>query len=224
VQLVQPRNWSRPYGLEGVTVLNTGSPKDVTLRFMYPGSFSYKIPTWAERLDIIAVGGGGGGESGGLAVTGSGGSASSWSYKTVIRGVDIPYATRYLAGVVATGGAGGKGYQPGFGVVDLFGPYDGYGGENGKKGNDSYVVASGMTTLTSVGGAGGVAQPTVHGEALADLLFNDKNYPGAQIEKGPGNNGNHPGGGGAGGWPGFQAGGSGGDGQVWIRAYGWSGS
>ena len=224
VQLVQPRRWSRPYGLEGVTVLNTGSPKDVTLRFSYPGSFSYKIPTWAERLDIIAVGGGGGGESGGALVTGSGGSASSWAYRTIIRGVDIPYATRYLAGVVGTGGAGGEGFQPGFGVVDIFGPYDGYGGANGVKGNDSYIVASGMTTLTSVGGAGGLARATVSGEALADLAFNGKSYAGAQTENSPGNVGNHPGGGGAGGWPGFQVGGNGGDGQVWIRAYGWSGS
>ena len=224
VQLVQPRNWSRPYGLEGVSVLNTGSPKDVTLRFVYPGSFSYKIPTWAERLDIIAVGGGGGGESGGLLVTGSGGSAAPWAYRTIIRGVDIPYATRYLAGVVGTGGAGGKGYQDGFGLTDIAGPYDGYGGANGIKGNDSYIVASGMTTLTSVGGAGGLGQPTVHGQGLADLLFNDKSYPGSQTEYGPGNVGNHPGGGGAGGWSGFHSGGRGGDGQVWIRAYGWSGS
>jgi len=223
-QLVQPRRWSRPYGLEAVSVLNTGSPKDVTLRFSYPGSFSYKIPTWAERIDIIAVGGGGGGESGGLLVTGSGGSAAPWAYKTVIRGVDIPYATRYLTGVIGTGGAGGAGYQAGFGLTDILGPYDGYGGANGIKGNDTYVLASGMSTLTSTGGAGGLARPTVAGEALSDLSFNGKSYAGAQAESTPGNVGNHPGGGGAGGWPGFQAGGSGGDGQVWIRAYGWSGS
>jgi hypothetical protein len=223
VQLVQPRYWSRPYGLEGVTVLNTSSPKDLTQRFSFPGSFSFEIPTWAERLDIVAVGGGGGGESGGSLVTGSGGSAATWAYKTVIRGVDIPYATRYVVGTVGAGGAGGAGYQVGFGVVDLF-TSDGYGGENGKPGVSSTVVASGMTTLTATGGAAGIAQPTVSGAGLADLSFNGKIYPGAQIEYGPGNNGNHPAGGGAGGWPGFGKGGAGGDGQVWIRAYGWSGS
>jgi hypothetical protein len=221
VQLVQPRRWSRPYGLEAVTVLNTGSPKDSTQRFSYPGSFSYRIPNWAERIDIIAVGGGGGGESGGVLVTGSGGSAAQWATKTLIRGVDIPYATYYLAGVVGTGGAGGRGLQS-FSFNDP--ALDGFGGENGRAGNATTVVGSGMATVTSAGGAGGLGRPTVAGEALADLVFNDKTYPGAQVENIPGNPGNHPGGGGAGGFPGLQGGGAGGDGQVWIRAYGWSGS
>lgn len=221
VQLLQPRRWSRPYGLEAVTVLNTGSPKDYTLRFSFPGSFSYQIPTWAERLDIIAVGGGGGGESGGVLVTGSGGSAAPWAYRTIIRGVDIPYATRYLAGVIGAGGAGGRGLST-FAGQNF--SADGFGGENGRPGQDTYVVGSGLTTLTSVGGAAGIGQPTVQGAALADLLFNGKNYPGAQIENVPGNDGNHPGGGGAGGWPGIGRGGAGGDGQIWIRAYGWAGS
>ena len=81
-----------------------------------------------------------------------------------------------------------------------------------------------MTTLNSAGGAAGIGQPTVQGQALADLVFNGKNYPGAQVENLPGNRGNHPGGGGAGGWPGVGNGGAGGDGQIWIRAYGWAGS
>ena len=221
VQLIQPRRWSRPYGLEANSILNTGSPKEFTQRFSFPGSFSYFIPLWAERLDVIVVGGGGGGESGGLLITGSGGSASSFTTKTLIRGVDIPYATNYLAGVVGTGGAGGRGLQ-GFGGQDPV--PDGFGGENGRPGQASTVVGSGMTTLNSAGGAAGIGQPTVSGAALADLVFNGKTYPGAQVENLPGNKGNHPGGGGAGGWPGVGAGGSGGDGQIWIRAYGWAGS
>ena len=170
------------------------------------------------------VGGGGGGESGGLLITGSGGSASSFTTKTLIRGVDIPYATNYLAGVVGAGGVGGKGLQQW--LLEDFRrlPEDGFGGENGQPGQASTVVASGMTTLNSAGGAAGFAQPTVQGQALADLVFNGKNYPGAQIENLPGNRGNHPGGGGAGGWAGVGGGGAGGDGQIWIRAYGWAGS
>jgi len=219
VQLVQPRRWSRPYGLEAVTVLNTGSPKDLTQRFSFPGSFSYRIPDWAERLDIVAVGGGGGGEAGGVLITGSGGSASTWTYRTVIRGVDIPYATNYLAGTVAAGGFPGKGLN--YTGITIAG--DGWGGVNGLKGGDTTVVGSGFSTLTAVGGAGGLSLPTVFGQKLDDLTFNGKTYAGAQEEHTPGNRGNHPGGGGAGGWP-LNNGGQGGDGQVWIRAYGWTGS
>ena len=217
VQLVMPRNWSRPYGLEGVTVLNTTSPKDSTFRFSSVGSYEYKIPTWAERLDIVCVGGGGGGEGGGLAVTGSGGSAASWTSRTIIRGVDIPWATAYIKGTVGAGGAGGRGVGDNT-ITDLF------GGIDGQAGNPTTAVASGMATLSSLGGIGGKNQSQVFGEGLADLAFNGKNYPGAGIAYTPGSPGNHPGGGGAGGWPLIGRAGNGGDGQVWIRAYGWAGS
>jgi hypothetical protein len=216
-QLVMPRRWSRPYGLEAVTVLNTGSPKDSTFRFSYPGSFEYKIPDWAERLDIVAVGGGGGGEGGGLLVTGSGGGASSWTSTTVIRGVDIPWSTAYIKGLVGAGGRGGKG-------VGDYASNDLFGGLDGEAGQSTSVIASGMTTLASPGGVNGSTRPTVFGEELADLTFNGKKYSGAQEEHTPGNRGNHPGGGGAGGWPLIGRAGDGGDGQVWIRAYGWAGS
>ena len=217
VQLVQPRTWSRPYGLEGVTVLNSASPTDQTLRFSYPGSYEYKIPDWCERLDLIVVGGGGGGEGGGALITGSGGQASQFRYKTVIRGVDIPWSTSYIKGVVAAGGRGGIGYQsPTRG--------DGFGGVNGVAGGTSTALASGMLTLSSVGGLGGIDSGNVYGVEVPDLSYNGKVYPGAQRENTPGKPGNHPGGGGAGGWPLIGAGGKGGDGQVWIRAYGWSGS
>jgi hypothetical protein len=218
VQLVQPRRWSRPYGLEAFSVLNTASPKDTTQRFSFPGSFSYQIPEWAERLDVVIVGGGGGGEGGGLVVTGSGGSASTMVSRTLIRGVDIPYSTKFLAGVVGAGGVAGKGVQASFDLSD------GWGGNNGLAGGASTVVGTGLTTVQSAGGAGGLAQPQVAGQGVADLIFNGKTYPGCGPENIPGNPGNHPGGGGAGGWPIFGNGGPGGDGQVWIRAYGWYGS
>jgi hypothetical protein len=135
--------------------------------------------------------------------------------------VDIPYATKYLAGTVGAGGFPGKGTEP-WRVKPIPGDY--WGGANGLKGTDTTVVGSGFLTLTSVGGAGGFDLSTVFGQALADLSFNGKNYAGAQEEHTPGNQGNHPGGGGAGGWPLIGNGGQGGDGQLWIRAYGWSGS
>lgn len=217
VQLVMPRRWSRPYGLEGVTVLNAASPKDVIHRFSTVGSYEYKIPSWAERLDIVCVGGGGGGEGGGLAITGSGGSAATWSSRTVIRGVDIPWATAYIKGEVGAGGAGGRGVGDNS-INDLF------GGIDGQPGGETSAVASGMATVSSAGGAGGENQPQVFGEGLDDFDFNGKTYPGAGIQYTPGAVGNHPGGGGAGGWPLIGRGGNGGDGQVWIRAYGWAGS
>lgn len=216
-QLIMPRRWSRPYGLEAVTVLNTGSPKDVTTRFSYAGTYSYKIPDWADALDIVVVGGGGGGEGGGIAVTGSGGSASSWAYQTVVRGVDIPSDTYYIAGIVGAGGRGGRGVEA-FVAGDLF------GGIDGEDGQESTAVASGMTTIESAGGTGGKLRATVAGEGLADLDFNGITYPGCGDEQIPGNPGNHPGGGGAGGWPLVGRAGDGSDGQIWIRAYGWSGS
>jgi len=216
-QLVMPRRWSRPYGLEAVTVLNTGSPKDFTQRFSVPGSYSYKIPTWAERVDIVCVGGGGGGEGGGIAVTGSGGAAADWSYRTLVRGVDIPWDTYYIAGVVGAGGRGGRGVEA-FVIGDLF------GGIDGEDGQASTAVGSGMATVESAGGVGGKLLPTVFGEGVDDLVFNGKTYPGCGPEYTPGNPGNHPGGGGAGGWPLVGRAGDGGDGQVWIRAYGWAGS
>ena len=217
-QLIQPRRWSRPYGLEGVTVFNTASPKDYTARFSYAGSWSYRIPDWAERLDIVCIGGGGGGEGGGLAVTGSGGSSAPWAYRTIIRGVDVPLSTKYLSGVIGTGGRPGKGFEfPGS-------PADGFGGTNGEQGGQTTAVASGMTSVISAGGAGGLAQPTVAGAGVSDLVLNGKTYAGCNSQSLPGAAGNSPGGGGAGGWPGLGSGGNGADGQVWIRAYGWSGS
>ena len=217
-QLVQPRRWSRPYGLEALSVLNTGSPKDYTSRFSYAGSWSYRIPDWAERLDIVCVGGGGGGEGGGIAITGSGGSSASMVYRTVIRGVDIPYSTKYVSGVIGAGG------RPGKGVQQLGDPVDGFGGTNGEVGSQTTAVATGMTSVVSAGGAPGIAQPTVAGAGINDLVFNGKTYNGCYSQSTPGAPGNSPGGGGAGGWPLYGAGGAGGDGQVWIRAYGWAGS
>lgn len=212
-QLVMPRRWSRPYGLEAVTVLNTSSPKDATFRFSTPGSFEYRIPTWCERLDIIVAPAGGGGEGGNLLTTGGGGQSGAWKYATWIRGVDIPWATDYVKGVVGAGGAGGQGYQ-------FLGP----GGVDGHTGELTTVVASGATTISAPGGVGGGSNLEWFGEGLDDLTFNNRTYPGCGTEATPGNRGNHPGGGGAGGWPLLGAGGQGGDAQVWIRAYGWAGS
>ena len=215
-QLVMPRKWSRPWGLEPVTVLNTASPQDNTYRISTVGSFEYEIPYWSERMDIVVIGGGGGGEGGGLNETGAGGNASSWTYSTVIRGVDIPWATTHVKGFVGGGGRGGRG-------VELFDWGDFFGGVDGENGAASYAVASGMTTISSTGGLGG-ENGFVTGEGIADLEFNTKTYPGCDTQNIIAADGNHPGGGGSGGWMLVGRGGTGGNGQIWIRSYGWSGS
>lgn len=216
-QLIMPRRWSKPWGLEPVTVIDTSSPKDLTWRIHTVGTFQYQIPHWCERLDIVCVGGGGGGEGGALLLNGSGGDAAGWGYATVIRGVDIPWDTYIIAGTVGRGGYGGHGVDWTPTLGDLV-------GVDGGAGQSSWAEASGMATVSSAGGAGGKLQPNTWGLGLDDLELNGKTYPGCGTELIAGNVGNHPGGGGAGGWVLIGAGGDGGNGQIWIRAYGWSGS
>lgn len=215
-QLVMPRKWSRPYGLEAVTVLNTLTPKDLTFRFNFPGSFEFKIPMWAERLDIVAVGGGGGGEGGGIILPGSGGSAGSVAYRTVIRGVDIPWDTPNIVGTIGSGGAGGA---PWFYGIEEFG-----GGVDGQPGTETSVVASGMATVGAAGGIGGKYQAGLSGAGITDVVLNGKTYVMGHQQDWPSYAGGSPGGGGSGGWGFIGGGGPGGNGQVWIRAYGWAGS
>ncbi len=216
-QLVMPRKWSKPWGLEAETVVTLQSPQDCT--FHVPvGTFSYRIPDWCERLDIICLGGGGGGEGGGLIHGGSGGSPAGYAYATVIRGVDIPWDTYYLAGSVGAGG------RRGLGVDTTRTGFGDWGGVDGQDGEPSYCEAAGMQTISSAGGEGGRSQPTTWGIGATALEFNTKQYPGSENQRQIGTVGNFPGGGGAGGWPLVGPAGDGADGKVWIRAYGWSGS
>lgn len=216
VQLVMPRRWSKPWGMEPDRVLNTASPKDYTFQITTPGSFEYQIPSWCERLDIVVLGGGGGGEGGDIVVTGAGGAAASFVSSTVIRGVDIPWSTLHIKGLVGAGGRGGRG-------VELFDWGDFFGGVDGEDGQESYAIATGMTTVHASGGAGGESG-FVSGAGVDSLELNTKTYTGGEQQNGIGEPGNSPGGGGAGGWLLVGRGGTGGDGRVFIRAYGWAGS
>lgn len=206
-QLIQPRRWSRPYGLEPVTIVGASVDSDVTTRFSVAGSYSYTIPEWADAVDVVLVGGGGG-AGGGLPLLllrGYGGAAGAFATTTLVRGVDIPITTTTIAGVVgAGGGAGDRGSRT-----------------NGHDGQATTAVGAGMTTINAAGGDGSGSvgphgYPRDRGEGTGDTTLNGIVYKGSTDEYGLGNPGNAPGGGGSGGLNGH---GDGARGQVWFRAY-----
>jgi hypothetical protein len=202
-QLVQPRRWSRPWGLEGISITGTGVDNDVTIRFSTVGSYEFTIPAWADAIDVVLVGGGAGGGGGLGFVGGVGGLAGNFATKTLVRGVDIPTGTTIIAGVIGDGGAGG--------AIGGF--------TNGHAGTATTAVGSGMTTVNAAGGSGvntlngfGI----YNGQEAADLTFNGKVYPGGDAQNAAYLPGNSPGGGGPGG---FLDGLPGARGQAWFRAY-----
>jgi len=76
--------------------------------FSTAGAFTYTIPSWAHKLDVVALGGGGGGNAGGAGFNGGGGGgAGTYSSKTLVRGVDLGFDKTTLSGWVGRGGTGG---------------------------------------------------------------------------------------------------------------------
>lgn len=75
--------------------------------FSTAGAFTYTIPDWAAKLDVVVLGGGGGGGSGGAGFNnGGGGGAGLYASKTLVRGTDMGWGTRTLSGQVGAGGNG----------------------------------------------------------------------------------------------------------------------
>ena len=191
-ELVMPWRWSRPWGMENITV-TPGDPRPFTTRFNTPGNFSYTIPEWADAIDVIAIGGGEGGDYGTIGPA-NGGLAGEWAYTTLVRGEDIPMENLKITGVVGAGG-----------------------GVNGRRGEDTVVTAAGAPTLTAAGGDG-QQEFNSWGQGAGQVTVNGIIYRGGGSKSTPGGWGNAPGGGGAGGWL-FGNGGRGARGQVWFRAY-----
>jgi hypothetical protein len=201
VQLVQPRRWSRPWGLELEVAEST------TARFTAVGSYTYGIPEWCDTLDVVLLGGGGGGDGGDwefLFGETFGGTSGAWSTTTLVRGVDIPWETSTITGTVGVGGHGGI---PKLIILD----------NSGHNGSATTATATGMTTLTAAGGVGG-GNSSDTGQGAGQQTFNGYLYRGGGDVTAAGRNGTTPGGGGAAGQL-LQGGGKGAGGAVYIRAY-----
>lgn len=206
VRLVQPRRWSRPWGMELAEAYAPDIARTQTIRFINPGTYAYRIPEWADAIDVILRPGGGGG-GGGHLVTGQGGAAGTPVAVTLIRGEDIPWDTDRITGVVGAGGARGPAGN----------------NLNGGPGGHSTAYALGMSPLIASGGTGSGNTGRVYGAPSPTVTLNGFTYKGGLEQSWPGNAGHVPGGGGAGGWP-LGWGGAGARGEVIFRAYQLEGS
>lgn len=173
------------------------------------GAYTFNFPYWCRVIEYILLGGGAGGRggwtnywSGGI---GAGGGAGVWVTGALVRGVDIPWSTRQITGIIGSGGWSG-------------GTNSGAGGPGG------------ATTAAAVGWAGASAAggnpdagAGINGAGPGDKTYNGILYPGgagggAGI---PGGGGGVGAGGGGGSWQtwGAGAGGAGGRGQAWFRTF-----
>ncbi|QST90059.1 hypothetical protein PROPHIGD91-3_56 [Mycobacterium phage prophi91-3] len=177
-----------------------------TTAYAAAGTYTYTIPYWCNKIDVVLVGGGkggGGGWAGG--VTGGGGNAGAWATITLVRGVDIPWTTSTITIIIPAAAAGGT------------------SGNKGANGGTVTASATGWTAgLSAVGGTADQFGTTQTGQSPGTQNFNTQPYPGGAAQPSASGNGNAPGGGGAGGNGGIfsgNTGGLGGVGGAWCRAY-----
>lgn len=166
--------------------------------FYDAGPYTYSIPAWANKIDVVVLGAGGGGFN----VGGGGGGAGAWATRTITRGTDIPYNLTALTGTV------GQGAPPKFAVLPIA-----FGGA-------TTCEISGLGTLTGVGGQSGLNNfhPLGQtGSGPGDLVYGRINYPGGDNQTVQAAAGNPPGGGGAGG--GLGEAGAGANGAAYFYAY-----
>ncbi|TDH57558.1 hypothetical protein E2F47_01965 [Mycobacterium eburneum] len=174
------------------------------------GAYTYSIPWWCTKIDVVLVGAGGGGASPGTFYTlsGFGGAAGTWATATLTRGVDIPWSLTNITGAIGAGGARGSG---------------GFLGTAGSAGGATTASATGWAGLSGAGGAGGQQSATgtsdPSGASPGNETYNDRPYTGGAKQSSAGAAGNAPGGAGAGGSPFGGSGGIGGAGCAWFYAY-----
>jgi hypothetical protein len=178
--------------------------------FIAAGPYAYDIPSWANVIDVVAVGGGGGGQAGtGALISGDGGSPGTWTSKSLRRGTDFPTAATVLSGVVGNGGHGGS--------VSVL-------GENGDPGVATTCNYSSTNLVTAAGGGGGTGFVNPDGAGPGNFSYKGKTYFGGQTTDGPvidAKSGSAPGGAGPGGQGVFivgSAGGNGASGSIWFVA------
>ncbi|QBP31055.1 minor tail protein [Mycobacterium phage Refuge] len=179
------------------------------------GWYDYDIPTWANKVEGVYIGGAGAGHGGdgGVTLAGKGGGAGQWVTETLVRGVDFPMDATKLRVYVGKGGATA-------GVKEAT-------GQNGEAtyreaisgGKGQTLAAAGLAATGYVGSDNNSA-----GESPGDIAYGEQTYIGGQGGAGGrgGANGGSPGAGGGGGFGGIYGiafpGGSGGDGRAWFTA------
>jgi hypothetical protein len=189
--------------------------------FSTPGTFTYTVPAGAKMIDIVCLGGAGGGGKGDISGPGHGGVQGSWLGRTLRVGLDIQ-ANQSVSVLV---GKGGKGNTD---LLDATGP--------GATGEPSWVLGF-VEAPGGIGGStGGITNqqgmPGTAGGEPANFVFNGRTYVGGKggvpgsnqsgTYPGYGLDGNAPsvGGEGGDGVPiGYNGGGTGGAGRVWVYAY-----
>jgi hypothetical protein len=168
--------------------------------FGSPGSYTYTIPWWCNKIDVILLGSGQSGRGSNGINTGRGGAGGSYVAVTLVRGTDIPWSTASITGTVGNFGTPGAG-----------------GGGSAGGSNPTTATGTGMTSQSAAGGTGeSNASPNTWGDTPGNKVFDGQTYTGG----GTANNqtGRGPGGGGAGGTfggPGFNAA----AGAAWFYAY-----
>ena len=194
IQLVQPRQWSRPWGLE---LPDTGTPAPQPLTTVFTsGPYAYVIPPFCDKIDYVLLGGGGGSNPSGTGVLTSkrGGAAGSWTTGTLTRGTSIPWATTTITGTIGAGGV------------------------TNAAGGTTTATWSGGSVLSAGGGAANGASDG-NGASPGNTTYNGQTYVGGAVKESiAGAPGNAPGGGGAIGM-GYIPGGAGARGQAWFYAY-----
>lgn len=170
------------------TYYNSYSPS--TTNYTAAGSFTFTIPAWCNKIDIIGIGAGFSGANGSLFVTGPGGEAGSWATTTLTRGSSIPWSTTTLSGQVG---------QSTSGSIDA-------AKNPSKVGN--FLTAAGGDALVS----------TLNGGSPGNTTFNGVTYVGG-IGGTPNTAVTAPGAGGRGGAIFNGPGENGANGAVWFRCY-----
>lgn len=164
------------------------------------GSYTFTVPSWANFLDIIALGAGGGGGDTDGSSTGSGGGAGNWDIVTIARASGWPTGN-------VTVNVGGGGHAASYGSA-----------ASGSPGGASSASGTGMSTVSGAGGSGGAyAGGSQNGGSPIDQTYLGTTYiSGAGDTTGTG--AIAPGGGGIGNNTYSASATFGADGKVWIVA------
>ena len=183
------------------------------------GAYSWDWPTWAQFVDVIAVGAGAGGDGGWafpITTSGKGGDGGDWFTATLERGVDTDAGVTEITGSVGAGGDKGDGSN------NTASP-----GRQATDGGSTTAICTGWAGDTAVGGVRGVSGNRT------GLTPGDETYGGTTFHGGHdqsqgsnvGSDGNPPGGGGEAGRgavipfsPLGYDGGDGAPGSVWFVA------